>query len=131
MAVSGRLDIRHSIDAAVDLSEKQYHFVWYDANGKAVVADEGGPGLILVDKPSRVGEGATVILVGKSKVTLGDAVDAGDFLAADEDGAAVLADEGDTVNALALEAGVTGQVVTCLVLHFPVPVAPVEGGPVT
>jgi hypothetical protein len=117
MAVSGRLDIRHSIDAAVDLSDNQYRLVWFDANGKAVVATAGGPGLILVDKPE-AGQGGTVILVGKSKVKLGAACDAGDTLTPGSTGLAVPATGSDTPVAIALEAGVQNQIVTCLVAAF-------------
>lgn len=115
MAVSGRLDIRHTIDAAADLSASQYRFVWYNAQDQAVVASAGGPGVILLDKPTRVGEGATVLLIGKGKVELSGAVSAGDRLAAAADGTAVEAVATNFVNAVALESGVAGQVITCLV----------------
>jgi hypothetical protein len=123
MAVSGRLDIRHSIDAAADLSASQYRFVWFDGDGQAVAATAGGPGLILVDKPTREGEGAAVILVGKSKVEAGGNIAAGASLAAGAAGVAVTAGAGTRVNAIALEDGVAGQVITCLVVA-PVAVVP-------
>lgn len=118
MAVSGRLDIRHSIPSSGDIADLQYRFVYYDANGQADAAEVGGPGFVLVDRPEREDEAATVILVGKTKVELGEPVDAGDFLAAGADGVAVEAAADDTVLAIALEGGVAGQIVTAFVVHF-------------
>jgi hypothetical protein len=64
-----------SLEAAEDLSAKQYYFVALDANGKAanVAADTSNPIGVLQNKPT-LGQSAEVIIQGVSKLECNAAI---------------------------------------------------------
>lgn len=117
------LDI--SVAATVDLSTSQYFFV--KADGTLCAA--GGKALGILQNNPKSGLAAGVRVLGCSKLTLAGTVAAGDYIASDASGkgvkatvASVLAGTpeplaGDHVIAIALEAGVSGDVRSVALIH--------------
>lgn len=101
-----------TLEAAEDLSAKQYNFVKLDANGKVVITDADSAGQIpigVLQNAPESGEAATVMIVGVSKVEAGVAFDEGVRIACSDGSSA--ADNGQAVAADALD-HVVGQSIT-------------------
>ena len=71
-------------EAAADLSSNQWEFVALDANGRVAVASSGASAYgVLQNKPTALGQAATVMLNGISKVRVlaASTMSAGDLVA--------------------------------------------------
>lgn len=110
--------------AASDLSTKQYTFVKFDGSGNLTPAGAGDLGFVLQDTPTS-GHYGSYALVGISKITLAGTVAAGGAISSDSAGkgvAATVASGAFTtpVNGIALQAGVSGDLIRMLVTPQPV-----------
>lgn len=85
-----------SLEAAADLSGKQFFLVKIDTSGNAALAGNGDLSMPLQNKPL-AGQAAELVDRGISKVSVGAAVTAGDLLASDVNGQAVLATTGEFI----------------------------------
>lgn len=121
-----------SLVAAADLSAKQYRAVKVDSNGKAAVAGAGEAAIGILQNDPISGQAATVATVGaRSKALAGGNITAGNYVAADANGAVVAAtlgrvntsDAGGAVDAvigsniigIALNGGVANDIITVLI----------------
>jgi len=119
-----------SFQASADLSTKQFYFVTLNSSKQVAVAGANAECIgVLQDKPNAAGIAGQVRCFGISKVQCGGTFAAGDKIASDASGKAVkytaatvsagtpepLA--GSLVQGIALEAGVSGQVSTILLIH--------------
>jgi len=123
MATSGLEQILSSKPASADLSADQYKFVNFDATPELQLAGAGEVGYILQDKPTAQGNNGTILLAGKGKVIIGEAISAGEFLTPDAAGLAVLAAPATGVNeevcCEALEDGAnSGDLISVFVNRF-------------
>ena len=104
---------RYTLEAAADLSAKQYHFVRYVATQKCNQASEAAnSGLVgvLQNKP-KSGEPATVFDGGLAKVVAGGAITAGDILTTNSSGRAAVVTSGQMAGGRALTAaGADGEI---------------------
>ena len=116
MAVFGQQETM-TLEAAADLSGKQYHFVRLSAVNKCNQASEAvNSGLVGVqqNKP-KANEFATVAFFGQSKVTAGGAITAGDILTTNSSGRAAVIASGQVAAGRALEtAGADGDLISAL-----------------
>ena len=94
-------DLQFSLDAATDLSGKQYHFVTPDADSKFGICTAGDGGWVLQNKPE-AGKAATVQKGGITRVVAGDAITAPAYVTSDANGKAVTATTGDIINGYAI-----------------------------
>ena len=113
-----------TLTAAADLSAKQYNLVKLDGNGDVVLTDADSAGQIpigvLQNAPGN-GEAATVMIVGVTKIEIGEAMDEGVLIApsdsgeAADDGQAVLADASDVVCGQTIQAGAADEYITAAI----------------
>ena len=113
-----------TLTAAADLSAKQYNLVKLDGNGDVVLTDVDSVGQIpigvLQNAPGN-GEAATVMIVGISKVEIGEAMGEGVLISpsdggeASDNGQAVLADASDVVCGQTITAGAADNYITCAI----------------
>jgi len=97
--------------AAADLSAKQYFFMQIDSSGNVNVSGDGGVADgVLANKPSASGRAATLAMNGIMKVELGGTVTAGDDVASDSAGKAVVATTGDVKLGTCVVGGASGSV---------------------
>ena len=85
-----------TLEAAADLSGKQYYFVSVDTNGKAALTgDDGNPIGVLQNKPT-AGQAATICIDGVTKVYVGteSGLGAGYNVGCDSNSAAKVSDTG-------------------------------------
>lgn len=130
MATSTNVGQDWSFPASADLSTKQFYFVTLNSSKQIAVAGANAECLgVLQDKPNASGNGGQVRVFGISKVQCGGSFNAGDKIASDASGKAVkytvatvsagtpepLA--GSLVQGIALEAGVSGQLASVLLIH--------------
>ncbi len=99
-----------TLEAAADLSAKQYLAIKVDANGKAAVAGDGENAIGILQNVPKAGQAATVMSLGISNAIYGDAVTAGNNVAVDAAGKIVPAVGNDAVLGIALSTGVANQV---------------------
>lgn len=108
--------LRRSELAGADLSSSQFTLVKYNASGDLVQAVANDRAFVLLDNPSS-GQYGTIALAGIAKVVAGGTIAAGDPLASDANGHAIKqVTAGDNVVAQALEAGVSGDTISVLVV---------------
>lgn len=118
MALSGRLQIRESIEGSGDLSSNDHLLHTIDVNGQLALPTAGDIAFVLVNAAdvTAQGEEGTVTLVGKEKVVAGESIAAGDRIAANGSGQAVTAaTSGDAVVGIALEDAASGELFKMLV----------------
>lgn len=130
MSVATNVGQDFTFQASADLSTKQFYFVTLNSSKQIAVAGSNVECLgVLQDKPSAQGNGGQVRVFGISKVQCGGSFNAGDKIASDASGKAVkytaasvsagtpepLA--GSLVQGIALEAGVSGQLASVLLIH--------------
>jgi len=114
MAVMESRDTRTFI-AGEDLASAQFKFVTLEADGQVDLADADAENCIgvLINDPAS-GEAATVVISGKTMVTAGGAITAGDEVVTDTSGDAVELTTSSSATAItmgyALEAAADGQV---------------------
>lgn len=114
MAVMESRDTRTFI-AGEDLSSAQFKFVTLEADGQVDLADADAENCIgvLINDPAS-GEAATVVISGKTMVTAGGSVTAGDEVCTDTSGDAVELSTSSSATAItmgyALEDAADGQV---------------------
>lgn len=109
-----------TLEAAVDLSAKQYHFVRFSGanlTNQASEAVNSGLAGILLNKP-QAGEFASIQYAGKTKITAGGAITANDIVTTNGSGRAATVASGQMAAGRALQtAGADGDVIP--VLLFP------------
>jgi len=111
MAVFQSRDTR-TFEAGGDLSAGQFKFVVLAADGQIDLATDGAAAVgVLLNEPDAAGKAATVVVSGKTAVTAGGSITAGDDIASDLNGDAITAATGDIIVGYALEDGVDGQVI--------------------
>src|SRR5581483_6913274 len=107
-----------SLEAAADLSAKQYRFVTIDSNGQAALATRGALAVgVLQDKPNAAGRVGAVRTVSglPTKIVLGGTVTKGQALVSDAHAAAVNASSSDNAYlGFAMESGSSGQIIAML-----------------
>ena len=115
MAVMQSRDNRTFI-AGEDLSAAQFKFVTLESDGQIDLADadaENCIGVCIVG--AAAGAAATVTVSGKTMVTAGGTIDAGEAIVTDASGDAVALTDSSSATAItmgyALEAGVDGQII--------------------
>ena len=94
-----------TLEAAADLSGKQYYFVSVDTNGKAALTgDDGNPIGVLQNKPT-AGQAATICIDGVTKVYVGteSGLGAGYNVGCDSNSAAKVSDTGSFRLGVSLE----------------------------
>lgn len=102
-----------TLEAAADLSTKQYFIVKVDTNGKLALASSALDPIVgvLQNKPI-AGEGALYRFGGTSKVKLGGTVAAGAWVTTDANGEGVATTtDGNITVGMALEAGVDADII--------------------
>lgn len=111
-------DVVHvlSLEAAADLSAKQYCLVKQDATGKLVLCGAGQAAIGALKDAPALGSQGTVVTLGVAKVICGGVVGVGANLASDAAGKAVAAGANDAVVGVALEAGVLNQIISVLMV---------------
>jgi hypothetical protein len=102
-----------SLEAGVDLSAKQYHFVSMSTDGQI---DPTGDGLaaigVLQNDPSAAGRAATVGISGVTKIVCAGNINPGQPIASDAAGKAVAAaTSGDVILGVALAAGNANDII--------------------
>jgi len=108
MAYKGSTPLKISLEAAADLSAKQFYFVKVDSNGKAAVcaAATDVPIGVLQNDPTS-GKIAEITVIGLTKISSDAALNEGDLIGTSADGQADAKTPGtDTTNY------VVGQMVT-------------------
>jgi hypothetical protein len=101
--------------AAADLSAKQYRFGKMTSSGPNVCSVAGERADFVIGNKPTAGNPVDAYLERKVEVELGGSVTKGDSLTTDANGKAVTATTGDYVNAVALEGGSSGAIISALV----------------
>lgn len=101
-----------SLEAAADLSAKQYFLVKVDANGKAALCGDGENAVGVLQNDPDIGEAAAVATAGITKVECGGVITTGGLVACNADGEAVAAASGDYIIGVALETGADGRIIS-------------------
>lgn len=115
MAEFGRLETLTGVEAAADLSGKQYHIMRYSAannvNQGSLATDSALCG-VLQNKPQS-GDHATIGYLGISKIVAGAAITAGDIITTNSSGRAATVASGEIAVGRALvAAGANGDIIT-------------------
>jgi len=105
-----------SVTIDTDLSSKKYHFVDMDTTDDNVVnlvEDQATVPFVLLDDGdgSSTSKTGSIAIDGVTKITLGGTVSAGAPVAASTGGVGIAAADGDYFGAIALENGVSGDVI--------------------
>lgn len=111
---SDNILLRDIFTAGADLTGKEYLFAKFNSSAQLVlcVAGDGGHS---ITRGARQGEGATVDLVGISKITLGTGGGrAGQAITSDANGRAVVAASTNVINGVLIGTGASGDVVPFL-----------------
>lgn len=104
-----------SLEAAADLSAKQYYAVKVDTDGKAALAGNGENAVgILQDEPAS-GAFGCVQTSGVSQAIAGDTINEGDRIGTDANGKCVPAATGDYIIGRALTSAASGEYFSLLV----------------
>lgn len=123
MAFEGGLESLVGISASADLSAKQFCAVKFSGDKTVTFAGAGEKSCgILQDKPVS-GEACNVAKGGISKAKIGGNVAAGANLMSDAAGVLITATSGNHVVAVALEAGVSGDIISVNVSPATAPLA--------
>jgi hypothetical protein len=103
--------------AAADLSARQFRFVNIDNTGKAAMPAAGGRAIAVLQNKPGSGQACELMFSGISKVEAGAAVTAGDNVATDVQGRAVLSATGNTIIGIALESASGPGIVIPVLLY--------------
>lgn len=103
-----------TIEAAGDLSAKQYHFGVINSSGQIAAVGVKGAAAdgVILNNPAAQGRATTVAKVGRVKVVAAGTITAGANVASDNAGKAIAAGTGDIILGKALEAAAANQVIT-------------------
>lgn len=93
-----------TLEAAADLSAKQYYIVDCTAAKKVNLAGDGAVCIGVLENEPESGEAASVRIYGIAQVSAGAAISAGALVASDANGQAVTATTGEFSIGVALEA---------------------------
>jgi len=100
-----------SIEAAADLSAKQYFLGAIDSSGQFALAGAGAQvDGVNQDEPDAAGKIMAMAISGVSKVSAGGTIAAGELVASDSAGEAVAAATGDNIAGVAMAAAVDGDI---------------------
>lgn len=100
-----------SVPAGSDLSSKQYYFMTINSSGQlAATGDGAAADGVLQDAPAAAGRAGRLGTGGRTKITLGGTVSAGDDVASDSTGKAVVAATGDIILGTAITGGSSGVI---------------------
>ncbi len=105
-----------TLEAAADLSAKQYHFVTLGTTGVAftAVAGQRATGVLQTD-PTALGRPANIAVGGVTKIVAGGPITRGNMVASKNDGRAQVAASTNTVLGIALETSVNnGDIISML-----------------
>lgn len=106
-----------SVIAAADLSSSQFCAVKLDTSAKAALPGAGGQCFGIIQNKPKAAESASVMVLGQSKMVVGSAgVTMGDQITPDTAGKAVTAVSTNYVLGLALETGVSADIISVLLL---------------
>ena len=113
-----------TLEASVTLATYQFHIMTLDTNGRvklAVDADDPVMGMlgILQNKPTAIGQGATIRISGVAKVMGGDTVAPGIWVTTDASGHAVACADNDNTLGITLESMASGKVSRVLLAQRP------------
>ena len=111
----------HTLKAGADLSAKQFHFVKFGASDSLVVAcsvlGEGAIG-VLMNAPAS-GEAAEIALIGGgAKIKSGATIARGGEISSSASGQAAVALTTHDVMAIAMESGVSGDVIPVILVRY-------------
>lgn len=103
-----------TIEAAGDLSAKQYHFGVINSSGQIAAVSVAGAAAdgVILNAPAAQGRATTVAKVGRVKVVAAGNINAGANVASDNAGKAVTASSTNIILGKALEAAAANQVIT-------------------
>jgi hypothetical protein len=101
-----------SLEAAADLSAKQYFLVKVDSTGKAALCGDGENAVGVLQNDPEAGQAATIATGGIAKVECGGVITTGGNVACNADGEAVAAASGDYIVGVALETGADGRIIS-------------------
>jgi len=121
MATEGMDQLFDAIDASTDLSAHQFKLVTLDATPELALAGAGVDCNVLIDKPNAQGVKGTILLGGIGKVKAGGAISAGDLLASDAAGLAVVAATTNAICGKALEDAATNDLFRFVVAEGQIP----------
>lgn len=104
-----------TLEAGVDLSAKQFHFVVVSSDGQIDPCGDGADADgVLLNDPAAAGRAAEVCIGGITKVLCGGVVTRGGPVASDTNGKAVNPATGDAILGTALETGADGTVISII-----------------
>lgn len=108
--------VRISLEASADLSSHQYKFATLGATGVALNTTAGGPciGVIDTNDADALGKRVPVAIGNVTKVKLGGTVTRGNNIQSDGAGLGIVAATADYSQGIALESGVTGDIIPIL-----------------
>ena len=95
----------------------QFVFVGLTTNKKILPSPAGGRTLGILQAPAKIGKSGPVAMLGVSKLRLGNTVKAGIFLAGTATGTGQPARGGGPIGAMALEDGITGDVISVFLMN--------------
>jgi hypothetical protein len=102
-----------SVPASADLSAKQYTFVTVNTSGLLVNTGDGAYAIgVLQDKPAAAGEVGEVAISGVVKVKAGGAITAGNAVASDLNGEAIVAASADIRLGVAMQDAAENDVIS-------------------
>ena len=111
----------YTLKAGADLSAKQFHFAKFGADEDhaiaCAVAGEKGIGVIM-NAPDAAELPVELAIFGGAKVKIAATIAAGDELMCDANGAGVVATTTKKVLAIAMNAGVTGDVIGVKLVNY-------------
>jgi len=111
----------NTLKAGEALSAKAFHFVKFGADADHVIAcssaGEKSVGVVM-NAPAAAEDMAEIAYLGGAKVKLAGTVAVGGEIACNAAGAGVAAAAGDYVRAIAMEAGVSGDVIGVMLANY-------------
>lgn len=106
-----------TLEAAADLTTKQYFLVIVDANGKAALAGAGGNVAGAVQNEPNTGEAVSIRTYGITKVVAGAAITAGANVEADAAGKAITATTNPVFGIALQSAAGDNSIISVLITH--------------
>lgn len=107
--------LMYAQNAGADLSSALYKLAKIDTDGDIVLAGDGNKVAGAITEPAASGYPVTLQFGGIAKVVLGGTVAAGALVASNASGVGVTATSNEHAFGIALEAGVSSQVISVLI----------------